>query len=92
MSGGAGPSEGGLNDGAAFPFVLLELGLIGLRWPALRFTGGRWSCCGRARHQEAVGLDVFLGLGLVGLSYGLAQLCGASGFLAVFASGLPSNA
>jgi NhaP-type Na+/H+ or K+/H+ antiporter len=42
----------------------------------------------RGRHQEAVGLDVFLGLGLIGLSYGLAQLVLASGFLAVFTSGL----
>lgn len=42
----------------------------------------------RARHQQAVGLDVFLGLGLIALSYGLAQLLLASGFLAVFAAGL----
>jgi NhaP-type Na+/H+ or K+/H+ antiporter len=42
----------------------------------------------RSRHGEAVGLDVFLGLGLVGMAYGIAQLCLASGFLAVFAAGL----
>jgi len=103
--------EGGLNDGAAFPFVLLGLGLIvhPQAWPSLHWWTidllwsplagaavgaamgslmGRLVVYLRARHQEAVGLDVFLGLGLIGLSYGLAQLCQASGFLAVFASGL----
>lgn len=103
--------EGGLNDGAAFPFVLLGLGL--LTHPQAGFSGHWWSvellwspitgaAVGaivgavmgrlvvylRARHQEAVGLDVFLGLGLIALSYGLAQLVHASGFLSVFASGL----
>lgn len=104
--------EGGLNDGAAFPFVMLGLGLLGehemgpglVRWwtldllwataggaaigGALGALTGRLVVYLRARHQEAVGLDVFLGLGLIALSYGVAQLCGASGFLAVFASGL----
>lgn len=103
--------EGGLNDGAAFPFVLLGLALLGnpaagpafdwwtveLLWSplvgaalggALGAAIGRLVVHLRARHQEAVGLDVFLGLGLIALSYGLAQLCHASGFLAVFASGL----
>lgn len=103
--------EGGLNDGAAFPFVLLGLGLIAhpLRGPspnwwivelvwsplsgvtvgvALGAAMGRLVVYLRARHQEAVGLDVFLGLGLIALSYGVAQLCKGSGFLAVFASGL----
>jgi sodium/hydrogen antiporter len=42
----------------------------------------------RARHQEAVGLDVFLGLGVIALAYGFAQFVLASGFLAVFAGGL----
>jgi NhaP-type Na+/H+ or K+/H+ antiporter len=42
----------------------------------------------RTRHQEAVGLDEFLALGLVALAYGVAQLAYASGFLAVFAAGL----
>ncbi|MCE4558249.1 cation:proton antiporter [Roseateles cellulosilyticus] len=103
--------EGGLNDGAAFPFVMLGLALIAqpstspplhwwsveLLWSPLVGTvlgGALGAAMGqlvvylRARHREAVGLDVFLGLGLIGLSYGLAQLCHASGFLAVFASGL----
>lgn len=103
--------EGGLNDGAAFPFVLLGLGLMAnplagpsmhwwtveLLWSpvagialgaALGATMGRLVVYLRARHREAVGLDVFLGLGLIAMSYGMAQLCQASGFLAVFASGL----
>lgn len=104
--------EGGLNDGAAFPFVMLGLGLLGIgdlgpgfsRWWTLDLL---WATLGgfaigaivgaatgrlvvhlRSRHGEAVGLGEFLGLGLVGISYGLAQLCLASGFLAVFAAGL----
>ena len=104
--------EGGLNDGAAFPFVMLGLGLLGLhdlgpagwRWLAVDVL---WALVGglviggllgaligklvvhlRTRHQEAVGLDEFLALGLVALAYGVAQLAYASGFLAVFAAGL----
>lgn len=104
--------EGGLNDGAAFPLVMLGLGLLGLhdlgtagwRWLAIDVV---WSLAGglvvgmvlgtligklvvylRTRHQEAVGLDEFLALGLVALAYGSAQLVWASGFLAVFAAGL----
>ena len=42
----------------------------------------------RTRHQEAVGLDEFLALGLIAIAYGVAQLSLASGFLAVFAAGL----
>lgn len=104
--------EGGLNDGAAFPFVMLGLGLLGLhdlgpglvRWwtvdllwatlggaaigGALGAATGRLVVYLRSRHGEAVGLDEFLGLGLVAMAYGLAQLCLASGFLAVFAAGL----
>ncbi|MCG6897496.1 MAG: hypothetical protein LJE60_10375 [Thiocapsa sp.] len=80
--------EGGLNDGAAFPFVMLGLGLLGLhdlgtggwRWPAADCF---WATIGgvligavlgafigwlavylRTRHQESVGLDEFLALGL----------------------------
>ena len=104
--------EGALNDGAAFPFVMLGLGLLGwhgLGPGALRWWGVDllWSTVGgaaigwllgaatgrlvvylRSRHDQAVGLDEFLGLGLVGMAYGAAQLCLASGFLAVFAAGL----
>ncbi len=105
-------AEGGLNDGAAFPFVVLGLGLLGLhelgpnawRWWTLDVL---WSTAGglligwalgtatgrlvvhlRSRHAMAVGLDEFLGLGLVALAYGAAQMALASSFLAVFAAGL----
>ncbi|MGL6112408.1 MAG: cation:proton antiporter, partial [Rubrivivax sp.] len=105
-------AEGGLNDGAAFPFVMLGLGLLGsrelgpglARWwsidlvwaslggvaigAALGAATGRLVVYLRSRHGEAVGLDEFLGLGLVGMAYGIAQLSLASGFLAVFAAGL----
>ena len=104
--------EGGLNDGTAFPFVLLGLGLLGIhemgpgvvRWwsidllwatiggiaigGALGAAIGRLVVYLRSRHDEAVGLDEFLGLGLVAMAYGIAQLALASGFLAVFAAGL----
>ena len=104
--------EAGLNDGTAFPFVMLGLGLMGLH--ELGPYGWRWwtfdlvwavaaglavgTLCGagiarlviylRREHKEAVGLDEFLALGLIALSYGIALLVGAYGFLAVFAAGL----
>ena len=104
--------EGALNDGAAFPFVMLGLGLLGLhdlgaegwRWFAIDVL---WATAGglgiggalgaligrlvvylRSRHQESVGLDEFLALGLIALTYGRAVLSHAYGFLAVFAAGL----
>jgi len=104
--------EGGLNDGAAFPFVMLGLGLLGLhdlgtwgwRWLAVDVL---WAIAGglligsvlgtligrlvvylRAHHKESVGLDEFLALGLIALTYGLAMLCQTYGFLAVLAAGL----
>ncbi|HEY0826005.1 MAG TPA: sodium:proton antiporter, partial [Ramlibacter sp.] len=104
--------EGGLNDGTAFPFVMLGLGLLGLhelgefgwRWLAVDVlwataaglgTGwvlgifiGRLVLYLRRKHKEAVGLDDFLALGLIGLSYGCALLLHAYGFLAVFAAGV----
>ncbi len=104
--------EAGLNDGTAFPFVMLGLGLLGLH--QLGSSGWRWltidvlwavggglligallgSICGRLilylrrHHQEAVGRDEFLALGLIGLAYGSALVLDAYGFLAVFAAGL----
>ena len=42
----------------------------------------------RRRHREALGLDDFLALGLIGLSYGASVACHANGFLGVFAAGL----
>jgi NhaP-type Na+/H+ or K+/H+ antiporter len=104
--------EAGLNDGTAFPFVMLGLGLLGRhdlgaggwKWWAVDVA---WAVAGglavgaglgtlvarlvvylRREHREAVGLDDFLALGLIALSYGLALLVHAYGFLAVFAAGL----
>jgi sodium/hydrogen antiporter len=42
----------------------------------------------RREHQEAVGLDDFLAMGLIALSYGTALLLHGNGFLAVFAAGV----
>ena len=42
----------------------------------------------RREHNEAVGLDDFLSLGLIALTYGLALWLQVLGFLAVFAAGL----
>jgi NhaP-type Na+/H+ or K+/H+ antiporter len=104
--------EAGLNDGTAFPFVMLGLGLLGLhelgsygwRWAAVEVLWavagglgvgwalgslvGRYVLHLRREHEEAVGSDDFLALGLVALSYGLALLLHAYGFLAVFAAGV----
>jgi sodium/hydrogen antiporter len=105
-------AEGGLNDGTAFPFVMLGLGLLGLheigplgtRWlavdmlwataaglgigAALGLAVGRLVLYLRREHREAVGLDDFLALGLIALSYGAAVLLHGYGFLAVFAAGV----
>lgn len=104
--------EGGLNDGTAFPFVMLGLGLLGLH--ELGAGGWRWVLVDvfwavsaglaigatlggaigklvlylRREHREAVGLDDFLAMGLIGLAYGAALLVHAYGFLAVFAAGV----
>jgi sodium/hydrogen antiporter len=104
--------EAGWNDGTAFPFVMLGLGLLGLheigplgwKWFLLDVLWavsagvavgilfgtfvGRLVVHLRREHREAIGLDEFLALGLIGLSYGVALLCHAYGFLAVFAAGL----
>jgi len=104
--------EAGLNDGTAFPFVLLGLSLLGLhdvgdslwRWFAIDVLWsvgvgigvgallgtlvGRFVLYLRRTHKEAVGLDNFLALGLIGVAYGLASLAHGYGFLAVFAAGV----
>jgi sodium/hydrogen antiporter len=104
--------EGGLNDGTAFPFVMLGLGLMGLheigawgwRWALVDLL---WSTAGglaigfgighavargaralRNWRRDAVILDEFLLLGVIGLSYGAALIAHTLGFLAVFAAGL----
>jgi NhaP-type Na+/H+ or K+/H+ antiporter len=104
--------EAGLNDGSAFPFVMLALGLAGFhelgaygwRWLSIDLVWavaaglgvGALAGAGIARlvlhlrreHREAVGLDEFLALGLIAISYGVALQLHAYGFLAVFAAGL----
>jgi NhaP-type Na+/H+ or K+/H+ antiporter len=100
--------EAGMNDGSAFPFVLLGLGLLGLH--ELGEFGLRWALvdvlwatvagiaigviCGAALARvgwklrgDSSGyqlMDDFLGLGLIGVVYGLSLLAHAWGFLAVF--------
>ena len=106
-------AEASLNDGTAFPFLLLGLGLLGVhdlgdplwwRWIAvdvvwasvagLGIGGALGTAVGtlvlylRRTHREAVGLDDFLALGLIALTYGIALACHTYGFLAVFAAGL----
>lgn len=105
-------AEAGLNDGTAFPFVMVGLGLLGLheigpwgwRWWAVdvvwAVVGGLaiGAACGaalgrivlhlRREHQQGLGRDEFLALGLIALSYGAALLAHTYGFLAVFAAGL----
>ncbi|MBE0621438.1 MAG: cation:proton antiporter [Burkholderiales bacterium] len=100
--------EAGMNDGSAFPFVMLGMGLLGLH--ELGETGLRWVMVdvlwataaaiaigvafgtalarlgwklrgGSGEHQL---MDDFLGLGLIGVVYGLSVLVDAWGFLAVF--------
>ena len=104
--------EAGLNDGTAFPFVMLGLGLLGLH--DIGVAGWRWwvvdllwaTAFGiavgalfgtivarivlylRQYHEEAVGVDNFLAVGLISISYGVALWCHAYGFLAVFAAGV----
>ncbi|MGW8392709.1 cation:proton antiporter [Pseudoduganella sp. HUAS MS19] len=104
--------EGALNDGTAFPLVLLGLGLLqlhdlgdwGWSWWVVDVV---WSTVGgvligalvgallgklvihlRTRHQSAIGMDEFLSLGVIAVSFGAAQSCMASGFLSVFFAGL----
>ncbi len=104
--------EGGLNDGAAFPFVMLGLGLLGLhelgahgmRWLGvdvvwataggiaigwfMGFLFGRAVVYLRKERGQALGMESFLTLGLIALTYGIALACSTYGFLAVFAAGL----
>ncbi len=100
--------EAGMNDGSAFPFVMLGMGLLGLhelgefglRWVLIDVlwatvagvaigvaSGVALAHMGRKlrgnppRHKL---MDDFLGLGLIGVVYGLSELVDAWGFLAVF--------
>ncbi len=104
--------EAGLNDGSALPFLMLGVGLLGLR--PLGAWGWRWVVIDvlwsstaalaigallgtavarlvlhlRERHHAAIGLDEFLGLGLICLTYGVASLANAYGFIAVFTAAI----
>ena len=104
--------EGGLNDGSAFPFVMLALGVLGLhdlgaggwRWLAVDVVWASAAGLGlgwvmgwafgkavvhlRHRREQAFGMESFLTLGLIALTYGVALEIAAYGFLAVFAAGL----
>ena len=104
--------EGGLNDGTAFPFVMLALGLLGLhelgeagwRWWSVDLLwavigglaigwGLGWSFSRvvlhlRREREQAFGMESFLTLGLIALTYGLALTAQTYGFLAVFVAGL----
>jgi len=100
--------EAGMNDGSAFPFVMLGMGLLGLH--ELGEFGLRWvlvdvlwaTTAGiaigvvsgfalahlgrtlRGNPPQHKLMDDFLGLGLIGVVYGLSVLVDAWGFLAVF--------
>jgi len=100
--------EAGMNDGSAFPFVMLGMGLLGLhelgefglRWMLVDvlwattaalaigvMSGAALAYLARKlrghppRHKL---MDDFLGLGLIGVAYGLSVWVDAWGFLAVF--------
>ena len=102
--------EAGMNDGSAFPFVMLGMGMLGLhdlgdsysRWllvdvlwsTAAGLTLGIvsgillarliWKIRGPRHNREM--MDDFLGLGLIGVVYGISVMIDAWGFLAVFAA------
>ena len=100
--------EAGMNDGSAFPFVMLGMGMLGLHdlgtfginwilkdvlWATLSgVTIGVVSGVALARvgwklrskpHKHEL-MDDFLGLGLIGVVYGLTVMVNGWGFLAVF--------
>lgn len=104
--------EAGMNDGSAFPFVMLGLGMLGLYdigefgwlwavqdvlWATVAGIGigvalgalvARINMVLRHYDDRYRALDDFLGLGLIGVVYGLSELAGAWGFLAVFFAGV----
>ncbi|OIQ98288.1 K(+)/H(+) antiporter NhaP [mine drainage metagenome] len=100
--------EAGMNDGSAFPFVMLGMGMLGLHeigdyginwllldvlWATVSgITIGVVAGVALARlgwklrskpHKHEL-MDDFLGLGLIGVVYGLTTLVNGWGFLAVF--------
>lgn len=105
-------SEAGMNDGSAFPFVMLGLALIST--PASFELLGAWVLKDvlwstlsalvvglvmghvlaqvvqkqRSLDSERPLLDDFLGLGLIGVVYGMCLVLEAWGFLAVFVAAI----
>ncbi|GAA0851618.1 cation:proton antiporter [Marinobacter szutsaonensis] len=105
-------SEAGMNDGSAFPFVMLGLAMIGS--PASSELLGTWMLKDvlwstlsalvvglalgwllahvvqkqRVLESEGPLLDDFLGLGLIGVVYGICLVVEAWGFMAVFVSAI----
>lgn len=104
--------EAGLNDGTAFPVVMLGLTVLGARWEGVDSGILRWAlvdfawaipgglaigyCCGwlaakavmrvHSSVSERLVVEDFVALGLIALSYGLAQVLWTYGFLSVFAA------
>ncbi|MDO8925287.1 MAG: cation:proton antiporter [Sideroxyarcus sp.] len=100
--------EAGMNDGSAFPFVMLGMGMLGLHeigeyglnwllvdvlWATLAgivigvLAGVALARLGwklRSKPHKHELMDDFLGLGLIGVVYGLSVIVNAWGFLAVF--------
>ncbi len=102
-------TEGGLNDGTAFPGVMLALVLLGARdggsylwlwlardliWATLAGIAVGIACgllvarvLARLKRSGPLQFEEFIVLGVIALSYGLALVVEAYGFLAVFAAG-----
>jgi sodium/hydrogen antiporter len=104
--------EAGMNDGSAFPFVMLGLGLLGARelgplasrwvlvdvvWATLGAVAigiaagaalGRLGWMLRGQDPKHEVLDDLVGLGLIGVVYGISVVLDAWGFLAVFFAGV----
>ncbi|WP_231502086.1 sodium:proton antiporter [Herbaspirillum sp. RV1423] len=103
--------EGGLNDGSAYPFVILALILLGVTdeiaqvdhfglfvaWGVAAGIGcgalcgwamSRTVLFARQRFGLALGMEEFMAIGIIMLSYGVAELVHGIGFLSVFAAGL----
>ncbi len=101
--------EAGMNDGSAFPFVILGMSLLAFNrfgdwiwkwalydvvWATVAGIGIGWGIgyltgllVSRVHQKYRSGLlDEFLGLGLIGVVYGISENCAAWGFLAVFAA------
>ncbi len=99
--------EAGMNDGTAFPFVILGMSLLTYQkfgnwmwkwalydvlWATVAGIAIGWAIgwvmgllVSRVHQQYRSGLlDDFLGLGLIGVVYGISEICDTWGFLAVF--------